>query len=629
MTHVMSADSLLSAFSKLRAQVEQVDWDTADAPRVYGEGRRWAWFVGLAVERFEIWMRSPKFVPPASPTWLFAAHPKYIPPIDVLMIWHAYLLNPSSYAEDAIRLVALNPGYKKLQVRIFVEILQSLSADETFLENISQDQVRMWRRITRTAFNALPPFDSKVNKNKEWPRAQEILITREISCPRCHASNPKEYIHSSGTGYLQKSFIMICQVCQRHFNKEVLGIHKFIRDLISTKPYIAGTLHFIDDPYSTERAEKTKKKALILTLNSSMEGTQAGLDPSTRRKSVLNGPIAEKICNAYSDDKNFSIDLVGATLRQGAFIQKMDSMAWIAPAFLAQDSSQALNQAIARYHAFLDLLSTSPKSFFVPTLDIDLVWHTHQLMLTKYVEDCIEFVGRFVDQAESSDETAHSTDKVEESKLEESFDRTCRAWQKRFNVNYTHCGCPLLSPSIRHKLSSFRKGPVRSVGLDAAHDPFATHPSDHNAVFDPLSSNRQGIKESKADHDPAFLPVISMDHHLSTCIPSSGLLSIDSGPCQSGDSTEEEEEDIEYSINRSDNHASVAWGKFVDGLGATLFNAANCGGAGFCGGGNGGGCGGGGGGGGCGGGGGGGGCGGGGGGGGGCGGGGGGGCGGG
>ncbi|KAJ7595555.1 hypothetical protein C8J56DRAFT_883750 [Mycena floridula] len=154
----------------------------------------------------------------------------------------------------------------------------------------------------------------------------------------------------------------------------------------------------------------------------------------------------------------------------------------------------------------------------------------------------------------------------------------------------------------------FGKGPVKSVGLDAAHDPFATHPSDHNAVFDPLSSNRQGIKESKADHDPAFLPVIPMDHHLSACIPSSGLLSIDSGPCQSGDSTEEEEEDIEYSINRSDNHASVAWGKFVDGLGATLFNAANCGGAGFCGGGNGGGCGGGGGGGGCGGGGGGGGC---------------------
>lgn len=32
--------------------------------------------------------------------------------------------------------------------------------------------------------------------------------------------------------------------------------------------------------------------------------------------------------------------------------------------------------------SFLDLMSSSPASFFVPTLDIDLVWHTHQLMAT-------------------------------------------------------------------------------------------------------------------------------------------------------------------------------------------------------------------------------------------------------
>ena len=48
--------------------------------------------------------------------------------------------------------------------------------------------------------------------------------------------------------------------------------------------------------------------------------------------------------------------------------------------------------------SFLDLMMSSPGSFFVPTLDIDLVWHTHQLMDKKYADDCVSYLGRFIDQ---------------------------------------------------------------------------------------------------------------------------------------------------------------------------------------------------------------------------------------
>lgn len=44
------------------------------------------------------------------------------------------------------------------------------------------------------------------------------------------------------------------------------------------------------------------------------------------------------------------------------------------------------------------MLSASPASFFVPTLDIDLMWHTHQLTAGRYAEDCMTYVGRYVDQ---------------------------------------------------------------------------------------------------------------------------------------------------------------------------------------------------------------------------------------
>ena len=82
-------------------------------------------------------------------------------------------------------------------------------------------------------------------------------------------------------------------------------------------------------------------------------------------------------------------------------------------------------------------MSTSAGSFLVPTLDIDLVWHTHQLMAHKYDTDCRVFVGRFIDQYvryltfffSLLMRTPRSDDKVEETALATAFDLTCRAWQ--------------------------------------------------------------------------------------------------------------------------------------------------------------------------------------------------------
>ena len=48
--------------------------------------------------------------------------------------------------------------------------------------------------------------------------------------------------------------------------------------------------------------------------------------------------------------------------------------------------------------SFLDLMASSPESFLVPTLDIDLAWHTHQMKCSKYMNDCLSLVKRFVNQ---------------------------------------------------------------------------------------------------------------------------------------------------------------------------------------------------------------------------------------
>jgi hypothetical protein len=86
--------------------------------------------------------------------------------------------------------------------------------------------------------------------------------------------------------------------------------------------------------------------------------------------SVLTGYWrVSRIVVAYSTHGPASIDLVGAVLRQSTFIAKMSDIGWSKPGQLPRDQEiNNLVRAVARYHAFLDLLSQSAYSFFVPTL---------------------------------------------------------------------------------------------------------------------------------------------------------------------------------------------------------------------------------------------------------------------
>ncbi|KAK7469974.1 hypothetical protein VKT23_001411 [Stygiomarasmius scandens] len=240
-----------------------------------------------------------------------------------------------------------------------------------------------------------------------------------------------------------------------------------------------------------------------------------------------------RIMSAYTDDHIFSLDLIGAVIRQNTFVTKMYDLGWTNPTFFDGKESEnetVLYHAIARYHAFLDLINANPESFFVPTLDIDLAWHTHQLMSNKYKNDCMKLIGKFIDH----------DDKVEEGKLSKSFDETCRAWKDRFGIRYAHCGCPIPGNTIGQKLSRLTRiltsEPQTSTNSSSPVYPgtdtppegawHATHPSDHNAC--PTDSNKLlkrtasfikkgSLEKSNAaadspGHGPAFVAIPPSDY---------------------------------------------------------------------------------------------------------------------
>ncbi|KAG7566456.1 Glycine-rich domain-containing protein-like [Arabidopsis thaliana x Arabidopsis arenosa] len=62
------------------------------------------------------------------------------------------------------------------------------------------------------------------------------------------------------------------------------------------------------------------------------------------------------------------------------------------------DNDVFLQEAVAIYKAFLYLIKIkrerSIKFFRVPTYDIDLIWHTHQLHALSYCNDLTKMIGK-------------------------------------------------------------------------------------------------------------------------------------------------------------------------------------------------------------------------------------------
>ena len=119
--------------------------------------------------------------------------------------------------------------------------------------------------------------------------------------------------------------------------------------------------------------------------------------------------------------------LADAVKRQVAFVDQMDAQLWIRSPALAG----TLQRAGARYARFLRLLQLYPGTTLVPTLDVDLAWHTHQLSHHAYRAAVEARVGRFVDH----------DDKIGRATLDDGMAATEKLWRVRFGEEYRVCQC--------------------------------------------------------------------------------------------------------------------------------------------------------------------------------------------
>lgn len=134
-----------------------------------------------------------------------------------------------------------------------------------------------------------------------------------------------------------------------------------------------------------------------------------------------------KLAYLKSSNSDLVHVLSAAVERQSSFVEKMNNKLWVRSPFLAG----TIRRAISRYSNFLKLCKLYPQTMFVPTLDIDLAWHTHQCSAMPYYSDTQALAGHFLNH----------NDKLDKPILGDGMEKTTELYRARFGDDYLICGC--------------------------------------------------------------------------------------------------------------------------------------------------------------------------------------------
>ncbi|KAG2696055.1 hypothetical protein I3760_07G041000 [Carya illinoinensis] len=137
--------------------------------------------------------------------------------------------------------------------------------------------------------------------------------------------------------------------------------------------------------------------------------------------------VSEKLSGS---EKYTKYDLVSAVKRQSPFFYQVSRP--------HMNNDLFLEGAVARYKGFLHLIKRnkekSIRRFCVPTYDIDLIWHTHQLHPVSYGKDLNEVLGKVLEHDDMD------SDRTKGKKLDTGFSGTTKQWEETFGRRYWRAG---------------------------------------------------------------------------------------------------------------------------------------------------------------------------------------------
>ncbi|OKL63608.1 hypothetical protein UA08_00055 [Talaromyces atroroseus] len=363
--------------------------------------KRWAVYTARAADRYVDWwtkilpssgdpvtvssMRSTSYNsitrPLLSPlSWTT----KKLPPLDVLMVWHAHMLNPRAYLEDCIRETRMNIWTADFPWKLVDNAIDAQSFDY----DPGEDARQHFEKTSGRPWNNLDESEQKKFKC--------LLCSAQLTVPWT-------------TGEFGASPDSAFKYCTGHRVLDSTEADRNIRNMNGVKALLESLMA---DPQLVMRVKVRPRVKLSRTQKIS---------------------IRRMMSHYWENSSIFSLDLVGAVIRQGTFIQKMDNIDWIhSPAL-----SATMDRLIRKYRIFFEIMMDNRGKMAVPTLDVDLAWHTHQMSPFRYCN-----YSRTQSLRLGAQIFIDHDDKVDEGKLSDAFQWTSKQYMKVTNGElYSECTC--------------------------------------------------------------------------------------------------------------------------------------------------------------------------------------------
>ncbi|KAJ6783587.1 hypothetical protein PWT90_08463 [Aphanocladium album] len=443
--------------------------------------KRWAIFVARAVDRYEAWWNSQditmlteddmsvqdgdNYMRYPSTNRKFAWRMSNLPPLDVLMVMHTHMLNPRAFLEDTMR-YGLNSFWA---TGIPWELINKAIRDD-FTYNVPREAESNWITKVGRGWNNLEEPTTKILK---CPYCSERYGAPWTTCGKDETGSSYRSNDLIGEGYGDGRFSYVCSSCGGHNYKELLSVSKFLHDtslLLNNSVPMPGTILNpqkgrpeinATDPDSDNFARtfpnRMIKKALRIKImeliqpggghpHPTMDTVKFLIEEITNSNSAVrsldsipahkrtyglqrNSRLStRKMMSRYWENFSpFALDLCGAVMRQGIFVDKMVNLDWLH----SPSVRPTMRRLIKKYQRFLFIMAGYPGQTVVPTLDVDLAWHTHQLHPQSYYQYTVRKMSKFIDH----------DDKIDEGALGEAFTFTTKKYQEFYGEVYSECTC--------------------------------------------------------------------------------------------------------------------------------------------------------------------------------------------
>lgn len=390
-----------------------------------------------------------------------------LPPIDILFVWYSLLINSERFYDIFARYNFLEFVFHPFPLCL---INASIKNDDfSYLPN---------QFYKNSFYELMAQFNCNLNYDLlEVFNPEEIKLF--IKCPNCekilHNHVPLCNFNSK-SGFIDKNFKIELKSkdCGCGFDSTLthdnLRIRQLYHDLSVANDATVPNVYRIASKFFTKNAHTSS----VAELNDALKKLSFDKSESDLSKVIEQLKTAVKddaVAKPYAEylDEYFTMDLMHLTIPKNGLIQLSTNVTSLVSSkfqFIkkintfdvlhSENLETTLNTSINRYLNFWSLMKNSTgdkkKGNFqdmtqlVPTIDIDMIWHTHKLFFHYYYKWSLYRLNQFVDRNEM----------MHRQLSDKFFENTAILYKQSFHDDFTNCPCKLCSTikaKLNHKLT--------------------------------------------------------------------------------------------------------------------------------------------------------------------------------